>query len=259
MPSGPSDSPPTILQRTQMPRGGSATSRTICGSRPPRARPFWPTPGRPRPRWAAILLGIFHMGRGDVPQAMGWIGRAGRLLEGAAGVPRARAADPGDRSRAESARRAPTAAVDAARRMRELGTRIDEPGVVLLGVNCEGRALIRAGQVVDGLALLDEAMVAALDGHIGPFMAGSLYCHTIAACHEVADLRRMARWTDLTEDWLSALPAVGVFGGLCASAPGSAPRPPRRMGGRRALGAAGGDGPRRDAGRLCGGGLVRRW
>jgi DNA-binding NarL/FixJ family response regulator len=70
--------------------------------------------------------------------------------------------------------------------------------------------------VVDGLALLDEAMVAALDSRIGPFMAGSLYCHTIAACHEVADLRRMTRWTDLTEDWLSTLPAVGVFAGLCA-------------------------------------------
>jgi DNA-binding NarL/FixJ family response regulator len=165
--------------------------------------------------WAAMLLGVFHLGRGDVPQATGWIGRAGRLLEGIAECPahglliQVMEVEPSLQAGQ------PTAAVDAARRMRALGTRIDEPGVVLLGVNCEGRALIRAGQVVDGLALLDEAMVAALDGRIGPFMAGSLYCHTIAACHEVADLRRMTRWTDLTEDWLSSLSAVGVFGGLC--------------------------------------------
>lgn len=166
--------------------------------------------------WAAMLLGVFHMGRGDVPPAMGWIGRAARLLEG---TPECAAhglliqvteVEPSLRDGQ------PTAAVDAARRMRELGTRIDEPGVVLLGVNGEGRALIRAGQVVDGLALLDETMVAVQDSRIGPFIAGSLYCHTIAACHEVADLRRMARWTDLTEDWVSTLPAVGVFGGLCA-------------------------------------------
>jgi DNA-binding NarL/FixJ family response regulator len=165
--------------------------------------------------WAAMLLGIFHLGRGDVPQGMGWIGRAGRLLEGAPECPahglliQVTEVEPSLRAGQ------PTAAVDAAQRMRALGTRIDEPGVVLLGVNCEGRALIRAGRVVDGLALLDEAMVAALDGRLGPFISGSLYCHTIASCHEVADLRRMTRWTDLTEDWLSTLSGVGVFGGLC--------------------------------------------
>jgi DNA-binding NarL/FixJ family response regulator len=166
--------------------------------------------------WVAILLGIFHLGRGDVPQGMGWIGRAGRLLED---VPECAAHGLLIQvTQVEPSLQAgrPAAAVDASRRMQALGMRIDEPGVVLLGVNCEGRALIRAGQVADGLALLDEAMVAALDSRIAPFVAGSLYCHTIAACHEVVDVLRMARWTDLTESWLSALSAVGVFGGLCA-------------------------------------------
>jgi DNA-binding NarL/FixJ family response regulator len=166
--------------------------------------------------WAAILLGIFHLGRGDEPQAMGWIGRAARLLEGAPECPAHGLLI--QVTEVEPALQAgqPAVAVDAARRMRALAGRIDEPGLGLLGVNCEGRALIRAGQVLDGLTLLDEAMLAALDGRLGPFTAGTLYCHTIAACHEVADLRRMTRWTDLTEDWLSTLSAVGVFGGLCA-------------------------------------------
>ncbi|HEX6327355.1 MAG TPA: helix-turn-helix transcriptional regulator [Jiangellaceae bacterium] len=166
--------------------------------------------------WAAMLVGLFHMGRGDEPQAIGWIGRAGRLLEGIPECPahglllHVTGAEPSLQAGQ------PAAAVDAARQMQALGRRIDEPGLVLMGLNCEGRALIRAGQVVDGLALLDEAMVTALDSHLAPFMSGTLYCHTIAACHEVADLRRMTRWTDLTEDWLSTLPAVGLFGGLCA-------------------------------------------
>ena len=30
----------------------------------------------------AMVLGIFHMARGDEPQAVGWLGRAGRLAEG---------------------------------------------------------------------------------------------------------------------------------------------------------------------------------
>ena len=216
MPSGPSDSPPTILQRTQMPCGGSAASRTTSRLEAAACEAFLADSRPAEAAWAAILLGVFHMGRGDVPQGMGWIGRAGRLLEGIPECPAHGLLIQVTEVEPSLQAGQPTAAVDAARRMRALGTRIDEPGVVLLGVNCEGRALIRAGQVVDGLALLDEAMVAALDSRIGPFMAGSLYCHTIAACHEVADLRRMTRWTDLTEDWLSTLPAVGVFGGLCA-------------------------------------------
>ena len=31
---------------------------------------------------AAMLLGVFHLSLGDEPQGMGWIGRAGRLLQG---------------------------------------------------------------------------------------------------------------------------------------------------------------------------------
>ena len=118
----------------------------------------------------------------------------------------------------------PAAAVDAARRVQDLGRRIDEPDLVALGLNGEGRALIRAGHLVDGLALLDEAMVTVLDGRLAPFISGTLYCHTIAACHEVADLRRMTRWTDLAEDWLSTLPAVGVLRGPVRGAPGPTPR-----------------------------------
>ncbi len=183
---------------------GAACEAFLADSRPAEAA------------WVAILLGIFHLGRGDEPQAMGWIGRGGRLLEGIPECPAHGLMMQVSSVEASLQAGHPTAAAEAARRMQAIGNRIHEPGVVLLGVNGEGRALIRAGRVVDGLALLDEAMVAALDSRLGPFMSGSLYCHTIASCHEVADLRRMTRWTDLTEDWLSTLPAVGVFGGLCA-------------------------------------------
>jgi DNA-binding NarL/FixJ family response regulator len=42
-----------------------------------------------------------------------------------------------------------------------------------------------------------------------------LYCHTIATCHAIADVRRMVRWTELTEQWLATLPAAVFFDGLC--------------------------------------------
>ena len=163
----------------------------------------------------ATVLGIFHMARGDEPQAAGWLGRAGRLAED---IPESTAHGYlVNFTVVEASLMAgqPAAAVDAARRVQDLGRRIDAPDLVAVGLNGEGRALIRSGHLVDGLALLDEAMVTVLDGRLAPFISGTLYCHTIAACHEVADLRRMARWTDLAERWLSTFPAAVFFGGLC--------------------------------------------
>ena len=169
---------------------------------------------------AATLLGIFHLSRGDEPQGIGWLGRAGRLAEGLpeCGVHGYLLFVTEVEGNLRAGR--PTVAVEAARQLQDLGRRLDQPDVVAMGIHAEGRALIKSGHAADGLALVDEAMVAVLDGRLAPLISGTLYCHTIAACHEVADLRRMTRWTELTEEWLTTLPAAvplgGPFGGLCA-------------------------------------------
>lgn len=165
--------------------------------------------------WAAMVLGIFHLSRGDEPQGTGWIGRAGRLLEGIPECPVHGYLLHLTEVEASLQAEQPAAAVDAARRMQDLGRRLDQPDLVAMGLNGEGRALIKSGHVVDGLKLLDEAMVAVLAGELAPFASGTLYCHTIAACHEVADIRRMTRWIELTERWLATFPAAVAFGGLC--------------------------------------------
>jgi DNA-binding NarL/FixJ family response regulator len=164
----------------------------------------------------AFRLGVFHVSRGDEPQGMGWLSRSRHLLEGArecrvhgllllfTGVD------------ANLVAGKPAAAVDAARQIRDLGGRLNEPGLVAAGLNGEGRALIKSGAVADGLALLDEAMVTVLESKLDPFMTGVLYCHTIAACHEVGDVFRMTRWTELAERWLTTVPAEVTFGAMCA-------------------------------------------
>ena len=163
----------------------------------------------------AMVLGIFHMARGDEPQAVGWLGRAGRLAEGIPESPVHGYVLSFTAVEASLMAGQPAAAVDAARRVQDLGRRVDAPDLVAVGMNGEGRALIRSGHLIDGLALLDEAMVAVLDGQLAPFISGTLYCHTIAACYEVADVRRMARWTDLAERWLTTFSTAVFFGGLC--------------------------------------------
>ena len=164
---------------------------------------------------AALQLGLFHLARGDEPQGMGWIGHAGRLAEAIPEGPVHGYLQWFSEVELGLLTGRPAAALDAARRVRDLGRRFDDPDLVAVGLHGEGRALIKSGHVVDGLALVDEAMITVLDGRLTAFWSGNLYCHTIAACHEVGDVRRMTRWTDLAEGWLTAFPAAVVFGGLC--------------------------------------------
>lgn len=168
---------------------------------------------------SAVLLGIFHMAGGDEAQAMGWVGRAARLAE-----PLPECVVQGYLvflTEVEAGLRLgrPAEAVTAARRMRELGRRLGHPDLTAMGIHAEGRALLRSGQPADGLALVDEAMMSVLDGRLTPFNQWTLYCFTIDACHEVGDLGRMSRWTDLTEEWLATRPAADAlgpgFGGMC--------------------------------------------
>jgi len=165
---------------------------------------------------AALHLGHFHMTRGDEPQAMAWIGHAGRLVDEIG-----ECAALGwfvEVTELESNLKTGdvSAALRAARRVQDLGRRLDDLELIAMGLNGEGRALVRSGAVLDGLALLDEAMVAVLDGKTSLFAAGTLYCHTIAVCHDVADIRRMARWVDLTEQWIAAVGPVIFVDAYCA-------------------------------------------
>ncbi len=170
---------------------------------------------QPDAAMSALNLGLFHFARGDEQQGTGWLGRAGRLAEGIpecalhgyllyfTGVELPLMAG-------ESG-----AAIEAARRVQKIGRRCDAPDLVAAGLHGEARSLIKSGQLVDGLAQLDEAMVTVLHGRVAPLLAGNLYCNTIAACYEVADVRRMARWTELTERWLASLSAAVVLSAMC--------------------------------------------
>ena len=167
---------------------------------------------------SAVLLGILHIAIGDEPQGMGWISRAGRLAQDLPECVVHGYLMFLTEVQAKLQLGQPAAAVGAARRMQDLGRRLDDHDLVAMGIHSEGRALIRCGAAADGLALIDEAMVSVLDRRLTPFNQWTLYCFTIDACHEVADLHRMSRWTELTEHWLASLPdALGPgFGGMCA-------------------------------------------
>jgi hypothetical protein len=105
--------------------------------------------------------------------------------------------------------------VTAAQRVRDIGQRHGDPNLVVAGILGEGRALVRQGRVREGMALLDEAMLAVLTDELGPEWAGNIYCHLMAAFHELADIRRAVEWTEATSRWLESLPEAVLFTGIC--------------------------------------------
>jgi len=162
---------------------------------------------------SAFMLAIYLRLRGDGAQADGWLARAQRLL-----ASESECAQHGYPLYLEIARLMgtdPGAAAESARRMQDLGRRFDDETLVALGVFFEGRALVKQARVREGLALLDEAMLAALSDKLKPMWTGAIYCGLLDACHELVDLRRAREWTDATRRWCSPLPVASLYPGIC--------------------------------------------
>jgi DNA-binding CsgD family transcriptional regulator len=171
-----------------------------------------------RPQAAAMIaleVAVSLFLRGDDALGSGWLGRAQRLLEPLPEAPQhgylrfivdVEGALDGDDL---------DAVADAARDVQAIGRRHRDPNLQAAGVVGEGRALVRLGAAQRGLRLLDEAMVAVVSDDLAPEWAGNVYCHLMAACHELADVQRAREWTEATSRWLAQLPAAVLFTGIC--------------------------------------------
>ena len=106
-------------------------------------------------------------------------------------------------------------AIDASRRAIEIAESFGDRNIVALAIHAEGLALIDAGRVPQGVALLDEAMSAALNGDLSPYFTGIIYCNLIQACLELSDVRRAGEWSDAARIWCDALQPDAPFPGMC--------------------------------------------
>jgi DNA-binding CsgD family transcriptional regulator/predicted negative regulator of RcsB-dependent stress response len=164
---------------------------------------------------AAVLLGLNLAIAGEVGPAMGWFGRAERLV-GQAGedsvvpgyllLPIAfQRMSSGD---LEGTHRAASEAVAIAQRF-------GEHDLFATASHLAGVALIKQGRVDEGLQILDEAMVAVTSGEVSPFLAGVVYCGVIASCEEAFEPRRAREWTEALTRWCEAQPQLVSFTGRC--------------------------------------------
>jgi class 3 adenylate cyclase len=83
-----------------------------------------------------------------------------------------------------------------------------------MSLHDKGHALCLLGRVAEGMALLDEAMVAVVGGELDPEAAGYVYCGMIGVCSKLGDYRRAGEWTNATLRWCERQ-SVPAFPGVC--------------------------------------------
>ncbi len=106
--------------------------------------------------------------------------------------------------------------LEVAEQVTEYGRRFQEPDLVAMGLCAQGRLLLYAGRVREGLEALDEAMVGVAAGEVSPIFAGNVYCTMIEGCQEISDFARAAEWTTALTRWCDTQPGLVAFTGQCA-------------------------------------------
>ena len=163
----------------------------------------------------AFWLGFRWADRGEMGQATGWFGRAQRLMAQERGecVEHGYLLVPLIQQRLAAGD--PDGSFAAAQEAATIGRRFGDADLFALALHGQGRARLRAGRVAEGLALLDEAMVAVTGDELSPIVSGVIYCSVIGACHEVYEVRRAHEWTAALTRWCEAQPDLILFSGQC--------------------------------------------
>jgi DNA-binding CsgD family transcriptional regulator len=163
----------------------------------------------------AFWLAFGLLNRGELARGGGWVDRAQRLLDDRAldcvehgylgycvGL---RSVFEGDVSAAHA----------AFTQSLNVGDQFGDPQLAALARVGQGRCLIFLGRIADGVALLDEAMVAVTAHEVSPIAVGDTYCTVIEACQELFDLRRVHEWTAALSHWCDSQPTLVLYRGQC--------------------------------------------
>ena len=164
---------------------------------------------------AAFWLTIRFFLLGEPGRAAGWLARAHRIIEsekkdcveqGYLLIPAAlRHLAAGEYD----------AACTAAAAAAETGDRFGEADLIAIARDLQGQALTRQGQIENGIALLDEAMLAAAEGVLSPIVTGIVYCSVIASYQKIYAFDRAREWTSALAEWCEAQPELVTFTGVC--------------------------------------------
>jgi tetratricopeptide (TPR) repeat protein len=167
-----------------------------------------------RAGWMAARLCIEHFIRDEPAAGMGWLARTRRH---AAGLHEC--VELGFMSVLEATVLRYggdlASAGPLAQRAAEIGERFGDRDLLAMAIHTQGLILIAEGRVIEGVPLLDEAMISVVAGEVSDYYAGAVYCNVIAACLEIADVRRAAEWAEAARAWSESIPSDSLWPGLC--------------------------------------------
>lgn len=164
-------------------------------------------------RAAAMIAMYLMMDTGLMAPVRGWLRRAERLLEGHdevaahALIAMVRTYERFMCGDMEAVREQSAAAI-------ELGERLGVQPAVVVGRVAAARARIFAGDLAEGLELLDEVGVLLMSGAVDPLTTGMMYCELICAAQGLALHDRASEWTEIMEHWRHGA-AFGGINGRC--------------------------------------------
>lgn len=164
---------------------------------------------------SAFWLGFRLFSLGEQGKASAWLTRAERIaaqasracaVQGYLLLPRVhRAFGQGEYSQA----------AELAAEAITIGEQCKDPDLTALGRNLRGRALLRCGDVHNGLAMLDEAMLSVANGELSPLVTGLVYCNVIAGCQQIQAIERSREWTEALSQWCNSQPQLIKFTNAC--------------------------------------------
>src|SRR5262249_34994134 len=138
----------------------------------------------------SIMIATDYIARLELAVGLGWYQAARRILEG-----KPECAAHGllawmDGQAAMQVKGGLDAAPGPSQQAVEIGERLNDPDVQMLGLALRGQVLVKQGAIAEGLALTDEAMAVAVSGRLSLWAAGFVYCCTLSVCQAIADFRR---------------------------------------------------------------------
>ncbi|MEX1169535.1 MAG: adenylate/guanylate cyclase domain-containing protein [Chloroflexota bacterium] len=96
----------------------------------------------------------------------------------------------------------------------EIGARASDADLRADSLTNLGALKIASGATSDGLMLMEEASISAVNGELSPFTTGVTACRMIGACRDLTDYRRASEWIEATEKYCDRQSLSG-FPGVC--------------------------------------------
>jgi ATP/maltotriose-dependent transcriptional regulator MalT len=155
----------------------------------------------------AMTLGMMHfqfLGAPDI--ARGWMRRAHRILEDVDPTPYHGWVALGEGAIAAVYDKDPATALELSQQAVAIGRSQKDIHLEMMGISQAGLAMVMAGNVKEGMPLLDEAAAAAVGGDLtDQSVITNACCYMLMACQRVRDYNRGVQWArkamDYCRDW----------------------------------------------------------